>query len=131
MSIVVGYTPSDQGRAALAAAVRQSRALAAPLVVVSHVHAGSGAEAAGEAQVADALAAAGGQWAEARVLVDDRRDVAEALLEAAVRVEARMLVIGLRRKSPIGKLSLGASARHVVLAAPCPVLAVKEAPSPR
>ncbi len=36
------------------------------------------------------------------------------------------MVIGLRRKSPIGKLNLGASARRVVLGAPCPVLTVKD-----
>ena len=39
---------------------------------------------------------------------------------------ASVIVIGLRRKSPIGKLNLGASARRLVLGAPCPVLTVKD-----
>lgn len=46
-------------------------------------------------------------------------------------VAASLVVIGLRRKPPIGKLNLGASARRVVLGAPCPVLAVKDDPPHR
>ena len=55
------------------------------------------------------------------------RDVAEDLIGTAVEVGAGLIVIGLRRRSPVGKLILGANAQRILLLSPCPVLAVKPA----
>jgi nucleotide-binding universal stress UspA family protein len=49
-------------------------------------------------------------------------DVAEALAERAR--DADMLVIGLRRRSRVGKFILGSTAQSAILAARCPVLTV-------
>jgi nucleotide-binding universal stress UspA family protein len=52
-------------------------------------------------------------------------DPADDLVNVATEVEAEFIVIGLRRRSPVGKLILGSNAQRVLLDAPCPVLAVK------
>jgi len=52
-------------------------------------------------------------------------DPADDLVNVATEVDAEFIVIGLRRRSPVGKLILGSNAQRVLLDAPCPVLAVK------
>lgn len=129
MTIVVGFTPSGQGMAALAAAVREARRTGDDLLVASHPYHDPehGPSVADEDAARRALGEVGGEdiaWTLVRS--GDQEDVGEFLLGVAAREGARLLVIGLRRKSPIGKLNLGASARRVVLGADCPVLAVKD-----
>lgn len=52
-------------------------------------------------------------------------DLSDELIRVAEETGAELLVIGLRRRSPIGKLIMGSVAQRVLLDAPCPVLAVK------
>ena len=54
-------------------------------------------------------------------------DPAEDLISVAEEVSADFVVIGLRRRTPVGKLILGSNAQRVLLDATCPVLAVKAA----
>jgi nucleotide-binding universal stress UspA family protein len=73
--------------------------------------------------VKDELRAAGVDH-EVRQLVRGM-DPAEDLVNVAAELSAELIVIGLRRRSPVGKLILGSNAQRVLLDAPCPVLAVK------
>jgi nucleotide-binding universal stress UspA family protein len=52
-------------------------------------------------------------------------DPSEDLIAVAEEVDADLIVIGLRRRTPVGKLILGSNAQAVLLDATCPVLAVK------
>lgn len=127
MSVVVAYSPSEQGRAALRAGAIQARSRRTALVIASHTFFGSGTgrATADEDVLRAELAAFGDVPDEVRVRSSEDPDVRAFLLQTAEDENAELLVIGLRGKSRIGKLSLGATAQSVVLASPCPVLAVK------
>ncbi|HEX5429354.1 MAG TPA: universal stress protein, partial [Pedococcus sp.] len=57
--------------------------------------------------------------------VEEGSDASDALLAVASEVDASVLVIGLRHRTPVGKLLLGSNAQRILLEASCPVLAVK------
>jgi nucleotide-binding universal stress UspA family protein len=52
-------------------------------------------------------------------------DVAEAVLQVSAESSASLIVVGVRPRSPVGKLLLGSVAQRIILDATCPVLAVK------
>lgn len=115
--IVVGYSAKPEGRSALHRAIAEARLRGSSLIVV-HTSA--------EPEVAELTAelASSGVAYEVSVPTDDL-DPAEELIAAADRTGAEFIVIGLRRRSPVGKLLLGSNAQRVLLDASCPVLAVK------
>ena len=52
-------------------------------------------------------------------------DVAEEILGVAEETHPRVIVVGVRRRTPLGKLVMGSVAQRLILDAECPVLAVK------
>jgi nucleotide-binding universal stress UspA family protein len=129
-SIVVGYVAKPEGRAALRRAVEEARLRGLKLVVVSSQRGGR-QPTTEDASDSDAeLKAVHAELTDARVEHEIRQvirvsDFADDLIAVAAEVDADFIVIGLRRRSPLGKLILGSSAQRVLLDAPCPVLAVK------
>lgn len=130
MTIVVGYSPSGQGRAALRAALRYAERSGESITIASHQYRDPerGVTAATESEVRTELEQVGIDGTDITVRSSASRDIGEFLLATVDEETASLVVIGLRRKPPIGKLNLGAAARRVVLGAPCPVLAVKDDP---
>jgi nucleotide-binding universal stress UspA family protein len=119
--IVVGYSSRPEGRAALKRAMSEARLRGAALVVVN----------TSPEEETDGLAAelaASGVAYEIRTAADVD-DSAEELIRTAETTDADFIVIGLRRRSPVGKLLLGSNAQRVLLDAACPVLAVKAEPA--
>src|SRR3954454_13639440 len=130
--IVVGYVPKPEGEAALRLAAEEAKLRGASLVVVNSHRGGRdlGDEESvrAEAHLDDVRA----QLSEAGIQHEVRHlvrgmDPAEDLVAVAAEVSADIIIIGLRRRSPVGKLILGSNAQRVLLDAPCPVLAVKAA----
>ena len=132
MSIVVGYLATVEGRAALETAGLEAERRGESLVVVVNERLDETPEQRQDTEQALEQVRAGlsdrGIEHEIRVIAAGR-DVAEELIGAAEDTDASMIVIGLRRRSPVGKLILGANAQRILLDAPCPVLAVKPDPS--
>ncbi|MGJ9413699.1 universal stress protein [Aeromicrobium sp. CF4.19] len=128
MSVVLAYVPTPEGEAALIQARTEARSRECKIVVVN--------TSRQDAYVDD-------RWVQDdawKALADDldvsdlphemvrgngHQDTASELLDVAERHSAELLVIGLRRRSAVGKLILGSTAQKVLLQAPCPVLAVK------
>ncbi|MGO1310917.1 MAG: universal stress protein, partial [Brevibacterium aurantiacum] len=52
-------------------------------------------------------------------------DPAEQILDAAAEVGAELIVLGTRKRTPVGKFLLGSTIQRVILEAVCPVLCVK------
>jgi nucleotide-binding universal stress UspA family protein len=129
-TVVVGYVPKPEGEAALSRAIDEARLRGTQLVVVNSHRGGQefDGEAARKAETdMDAVRA---RLDEAGVEYDLRQLVrgfepAEDLISIAEASSAELIVIGLRRRSPVGKLILGSNAQRILLDAHCPVLAVK------
>ena len=135
MPVVVGYVPTPEGRAALRRAAEECRLRRTRLVVINSNRGGKALDAAEAAryetelqEIRDELTGQGIDH-EVRQLVRGM-EPAEDLIAVAGEVSADFIVIGLRRRSPVGKLILGSNAQRILLDAPCPVLAVKADPSP-
>jgi nucleotide-binding universal stress UspA family protein len=128
MTIVVGYVPTPEGEAALDAAIAEARLRDQPLHVIN--------SSRGDAYIDDrfaskeALDGVRARLKESGIVYEVEqevrgRDAAEEVVDAASRLKANLLVIGMRRRTPTGKLITGSSAQRILLDAPCPVLAVK------
>jgi len=128
MTIVVGYVPTPEGEAALDAAIAEASLRNEPLHVLN--------SARGDV-LADARFASEQTLDEVRAKLDragvvyeiDQRvaghEASDEVVDAADRVKASLIVIGLRRRTPTGKLITGSRAQRILLDAHCPVLAVK------
>jgi nucleotide-binding universal stress UspA family protein len=131
-TIVVGYVPKPEGKAALRRAAEEAKLRGLRLVVVNSHRGGrefdseDAIESESQLQEVKSELAVHGIDHDVRQLVRGM-DPAEDLVNVANEVGAEMIVIGLRRRSPVGKLILGSNAQRVLLDAPCPVLAVKAA----
>ena len=122
MTVVISYAPGPEGDAAVAAArtvaAREQRAAIVVCTVPTP-------EAVAQAQ------AHADEFERAEVHpVEQGQDAVETIVDVVERTQARVLVLGLRRRSPVGKLVLGSAAQRLLLDAPCPVLCVKPDPEP-
>jgi len=119
-TIVVGYSAKPEGRAALRRAIAEAGLRGCQLIVVH-------SSPDDELESLRAELESSGIAHTVRAVVDTV-DPAEELLNSADVSSAEFIVIGLRRRSPVGKLLLGSNAQRVLLDASCPVLAVKAEP---
>ncbi|MDX6295201.1 MAG: hypothetical protein QOH50_4276 [Kribbellaceae bacterium] len=128
MAIIVGYVPTPEGVAALDSAIEEARRRGRRLIVVN--------SSRGESLV-DPRFATGAEWesVERRLTesgvehelaqIVESKDAADQILALARDLNAELIVIGLRRRTAVGKFIMGSQAQTILLQAECPVLAVK------
>jgi len=130
MRIAVGFLRSAEGQAAFDRAIDETRMRGGTLIVVHSMRGGERDELETVRAYNDAF-----EQAEKR-LDDEGIDYAvkrfargaspsDDVLQCAEDEDVDLIVIGIRRRSPVGKLLLGSNAQDVILKANCPVLAVK------
>lgn len=138
MVIVVGYTHRAESQAAFRWAVEEARLRSARLHLVRTMglsgtetpeRARQRSEAAAEAQAEGDRVVA--ELAEKGVEATFEFKPADtspgrSLVDTANREAADLIVIGMRRRSPVGKLVMGSVSQEVLLHADCPVVAIKD-----
>jgi nucleotide-binding universal stress UspA family protein len=130
VSIIVGYVPTPEGEAALERAILEARKDNTLLVVINS----SRGDAPVDKRYAqeDAITNIGdrlrNEGIEHQILQPVRgNEAANEVLRAADEYRADLIVIGLRRRTPVGKLIMGSTSQQILLEADCPILAVKAA----
>ena len=124
MTVLVAYNDSPQGAAALHAAIaeaeRRGTALAVLVLTPQDPEAGIPADLAHHLDTLPATVR--------RPEVSYRSahvDPADSIVEEAERTSPELVVIGARKRSPVGKFLLGSTTQRVLLDSPAPVLVVK------
>jgi hypothetical protein len=119
MSVCVAVTDSEEGQTALEAAANESVQLNVPLVVVNLT--GSDLK----------VPAVSTEWSY-EVVVPNRPsnldEVEQVLQVLERRPEITRLVVGVRKRSAVGKALLGSIPQRLILEARVPVLSVKPIP---
>ena len=128
MTILVAYVPRPEGRAALDKGIEIATRRNERLVVVN---AGPGGRQEDpsivngyEAERVEERLATLPIEAEFKQFVRGKSTI-EEIEEMVAALQVSVLVIGLRKRSPVGKLLLGSMAQEILLNVACPVLAVK------
>ncbi|OIP14385.1 MAG: universal stress protein UspA [Comamonadaceae bacterium CG_4_9_14_3_um_filter_60_33] len=128
MTILVAYVPRPEGQAALDKGIEIATRRNEPLVVVNASPGGTKIDPSAidvvDVERVERLLKNSGLNAELKQFVRGKSAVEE--IESLVEsLHVSVLVIGLRKRSPVGKLIMGSVAQEILLTVPCPILAVK------
>ncbi|MYM18533.1 universal stress protein [Brevibacterium sp. 5221] len=129
MTVLVGFTPKPEGYAALDFAIEQARAFDEPLIVIN-TGIGEQAEEKGVAtpsqlEEADRRLRASGVGYELKQFIRGNDPVDELLALAESDPQIRLIAIGGRRRSAVGKRIMGSKAQRIILESAIPVVSVK------
>lgn len=130
MNILVGYDGSNAAKDALKLAKQRAKALDAKVDVVTSM------KGVKNNQYDDVRQAELGlEYAKALLKEDNMSckthllirglSPGEDLVQFAEDNQINEIIVGVRRRSKVGKLLMGSTAQHVILKAPCPVVTVK------
>jgi nucleotide-binding universal stress UspA family protein len=125
MTIAVAYRPDDYGRAAMRYAAAEAQAAQEKLVIITVSEVDPEFETPEEIDLSE--------FTERFDLEDLNYEihraaslvVSDVVVDTAVAMGAERLVIGIRKRTPVGKMLMGRVTQMILLDAPMPVIAVK------
>ena len=130
MKILVGYDSSNVSKEAVSVAIQHADAFNAEIIIAYSMVGGP------EVPRKDFEIAENNLEYEKTRLLDQKGpcqsilsvrglEAGEDLIQLAEEYKVDEIVIGVRRRSKVGKLLFGSTAQYVILNAPCPVVSVK------
>jgi len=128
--MLVGYDGSRVAADAIKMARKYAKAVAAHVELVTSMESGTESnvqkirEAEKNLEYAQGLFKKDAIACETHLLIRGLSS-GEALVQFARENEIDLIIVGVRRRSKVGKILLGSTAQYVILNAPCPVLTVK------
>ncbi|MCF8588874.1 universal stress protein [Gordonia liuliyuniae] len=129
--IVVGYAGGSHGRACLEQAIDEASVRGTGVLVINAVSEGGRGSSARTVRIVDAdeIAQVQERLVESGVPFEIRQqigaDPSEELLRAMDEPDAQLLVIGMRRRTQVGKLLLGSTSQYLLIECAKPVMVVK------
>ena len=130
MKILVGYDGSNSAKDALALAKKHAIAFKAQVLVIASLTGGSVTHAVEVEHANENLEFAKNMFEEDNIPCETKLLVrgmtpGEDLVNFAKEHEIGEIIIGIKRRSKVGKLLFGSNAQYVIIKAPCPVVTVK------
>ena len=127
-TVVLGYVPTALGEAALDAAITECRRRGSRLLVINSTRADRTVDPnyafGGDIKALHTTLAASGIEHEIRQFTSELL-ASDDVIAAAEETNAELIVIGVRRRSPVGKMLMGSDSQRILLQSECNVLAVK------
>lgn len=125
MAILVCYNDTDAGRSAVKRALAEAHKTQDSLLVANLEK-----EPIAEGQLGIDLNTLMDFGVPVQILPEPPtvHDAADFVLQAEQEHQVSLIVLGLRRRSRVGKLIMGSIAQRILIEADCPVLAVKASP---
>lgn len=128
MTIIVGYVNTPAGHAALDTGINEAKKSDSDIVVINASHPRRDSHRLAEAEVRSVREQLSRAGVKGEVLTPGSElDPAEQILDTAAEVGADLIVLGTRKRTPVGKFLLGSTIQKVILDAESPVLCVKAA----
>ena len=130
MKILVGYEESRVADAALNLALKHARAFGADIFIVTSLEQSPALKKEDIDKAESKLEKVSKPFNADDIPCEARATVSysspgEDLVSFAKENDVDEIIIGVRRRSKVGKLVFGSTAQYVILEAPCPVVAVK------
>jgi nucleotide-binding universal stress UspA family protein len=130
MNILVAYDATKEAKEALRVAIRHAKAFKARIILAYSMVGGPEIprkefeHAEKELQTQEILLKEEGLACETLLSVRGM-ETGEDIVKIAEEKQAEEIVIGIQRKSKVGKLLFGSTAQYIILNAPCPVVTIR------